>query len=288
MSLSEGQYQIGTVKFGRNTNISIVTVDEIGYQVSAGDYQTPMSDEMRFTKDYVQPGVIQFQLAALDNKILPSMAEAPEDLAIQVVSGKETLEFFKKEWRADDVRKNWGWVKPLTYCAAGSRRVLYGRPRDIASGRLKANPGWYGITAAYQLADTLSYSEEVFSEIVAPTGAGSPGGSIERLDGTAPSWLSLAVIGPINAPTIAIGDFEINLNYNIPNGQAVEISSAPWERRAISSTGVNLGTKLIGNSPYLEDLRFSAGEEWNIALHGTGTSSATQLLVQWREAYHAV
>lgn len=289
VDLSEGQYQIGETKFGKGTNIRIVNVDQVGYEVTPGDRPLPQSDEIRMTRDYIQPGTMQFELAVLDNYLLENIMDQPADPeSLGIVSGAKVLEGFKREWRADGIRDSWGAVKPLTYRAAGFSRMLYGRPRNIASARLKHRPGWYGVTCTYQLADTLSYEEEFSYELVSPTASGTPGGEIARGEGGGPSWLKISILGPITNPIIVLGDMVVTIDYSITAGQAIEVNSYPWERRAITSTGLNIGTKLIAESPYLEDLRIPEFETWEIALHGSGTTSETKMLVQWQEAYHAI
>lgn len=290
MSLAEGQYQIGNVVFGKNTNIVIVGVDQIGYEMQAGDRPMPMSDELRFTKDYVQPGVMQFSLGVLDNYILEGLAGSVSDLSIPVVRGHDILDDLKKEWRADEVRKQWGVTKPLRYKTAGRARMMYGRPRAIATDRIKSNAGWYNVTATYQLADTYSYAEEFSYAIALPTAVGTSGGNAIRPPdkGTAPSWVKALITGPITGPIVAeIGSLKFTIDKTLTAGQAIELNSYPWERRAVDSLGNNIGTKLIADSPYLEDVRLPPSSIVPIALHGSGTNANTALLVQWQEAYHA-
>lgn len=290
MSLKEGQFQLGSVVFGKNSMIKIIGVEQIGYEMTPGDYSVPQSDEIRFRRDYVKPGVVQFQLAVLDNYMLEGMSAFGGGGNVNLgVVGAELLEQFKAEWRADDIRKNWGWVKPLTYRAEGYNRILYGRPRNLSASRLKSKNGWYDITCSYQLADSLSY-EEQFSSIAVEdtTAAGTNPVNLVRGIGKAPAWLRAYVTGPLNSPVIDLGPHKITLDYNIPAGQIVEINSFPWERRCITSSGLNIGAKLIADSPYLEDLRIPPGGTWACGLHGTGATAPTRMVVQWQEAFHAV
>ncbi len=288
MITKEGQYKIGDIEFGKGTMIQILNVESISYDITPGDRPLPMSDEIRFTKDYVKPGVIQFGIAVLNNRLLESVMDEFSDLDTPIHSGTTLLEDFKKEWRADEIRSQWGWVKPLHYKAVGQRRVVYGRPRNFASDRLRDKVEWFGITCSYQLADSLSYDEDYNYSAILPTTGSTPGGSIARGGGKAPSWIEAYVIGPCSSPVITLGPYVITLNYNIPAGQIVEINSYPWTRRAITSTGVNIGHLMIGSSPYLEDIRFPAGANWDLQLKGSGTNANTRLLVQWQEAHYAL
>lgn len=290
MTLTEGQWQIGDVVFGPQTMIPIQSMEQISYEVSPGDRPLPMSDQIRFTKDYIQPGNIQFNMSVLDNYVLDDVP-VYETVSLPE-SGAPLMEKLKREWRADEVRKTWGEVKPLRYCALGNQRVLYGRPRNFATSRVKKRPGWLPVTAMYQLADQYSYSEEIFFGVTAVTPSGVVGSAIERGDGGGPTWLQAIVTGPIASGFVVnIGPHEFTVNQALASGEVIELNSKPWSRRAIlasSSTTINVGTRLVGDSPYLEDLVFPAEEEMSISIHGSGTSGSTALLVQWQEAYHAI
>ena len=281
--LKDGQFQIGDLKFGRGTGISIVGVDQIGYEVTPGDYPIPQSDEIRFRRDYIKPGVIQFALAAVDNYILPGMSGT-----LPVGSGSdESLEKFRAEWRADEIRSSWGWVKPLTYRGPGVARVLFGRPRNLASDRRKSRSSWYNITCSYQLSDALSYSEEIFSEEAAPGATAS----VVRGEGRAATWLTAVITGPVVNPVIDLGPEKVTLDVTIGEGESIVLSANPWERRAVAyraALSENIGWRMVDGSSFLEDLRIPPGESWDVKMTATGTSANTKLMVLWREAYHAI
>lgn len=285
MSLKDGQFQIGDLKFGRGTNISIVGVDQVGYDVSPGDYGLPQSDEIRFRKDYIQPGVMQFSLAVVDNYILDSSSGITLPPG---ASSDEAIEELKMEWSADKHRLEWGSVKPLTYRGPGLTRVLYGRPRSFASERRKTRSGWYGVTCSYQLADRLSYAEETTSE-------GMSVGEIKTISrgsGLAPSWVSAIIIGPASSPVMQFGPHTVSVDTTIGAGEVLTLGSAPWQRLLLAyrSGGLveNVGAKAIDGSAYLEDIRFPEKSEWSVSFSAGGTSSQTEMMVGWQEAYHAV
>lgn len=236
MSLKEGQYQLDDLVFGKGTMIKVLGSEQVNYQVTPGDMAIPQSDELRFSKDYIQPGVRQFSIAVLNNYILPGQVPpsvAPETL----VSGRDLVDNFLKRWRADDIRKEWGLTKPLSYCADGQQRVIYGRPRNVAAEPLRNRPGWYGITASYQMADTLSYSSDTSQVIF------SQGGSATAVRGTgsAPTWVRAIILGPVVNPILTLGPHVITVGteddpVSVPAGGFIEISSYPWERRAVLRT----------------------------------------------------
>lgn len=288
--LNEGQWKIGSMIIGKGTQCEITAVEPVSYGIVPGDYSIPMSDEIRFRKDFLQPGVINITVSIMDNYMLDNMYDGgpiPE-----FVGADGLMEQLLKEWRADEVRNIWGYTKPLTYKKIGQVRRVYGRPRDIAAPPRRMRPGWYDVTLAYQRADTLSYSEAVYGLAGIPkTAYGTPGGTVTRADGEAPTWFDMFITGPIANPAITLGPYVIDLNYTLAAGEIAQISSYPWDRRAVSSAGYNLTSKLINQSPYLSDLRFPAGASYSVGLHENGTpvaTSATELAVTWREAYHSL
>lgn len=276
----EGQYQIGNLKFGSGTQYMLQSIEAAGYTVSVGDYARAQSDEVTFSKDYIQPGQLMLTVSAMDNYKMNGQYDP------SIVRADQLMEDFMAEWRADDVRSQWGYTKPIIYRRGGQVRRVYGRPRDISASPRKKNPGWYDMVCTYQRADTFTYSEEVFGMWnINPTAVGVNSTSIVRGDGKAPTWLDIGVVGPITNPVIDIGPLKIELLYTLPAGQTIQINSNPWERRIVNNSGANLVTKMIGASPFLDEIRFPAGASYAVGLHGGATTAATKLNIAWREAY---
>lgn len=283
MTLQEGQYKFGEFIFGRGTQCVVSSLEQTGYSVSAGDSSVPMTDEIRFGKDYFAPATILITVSAMENHMIDAVYDGGDYL--EFPSASDLMESFMREWRADEVRSIWGYTKPLTYRRLGQTRMMYGRPRDIAAPARRKGTGWYDIVCSYQRADTFSYSEQQYGALDLAPSVTSP---IIRQDGSAPTWFEIYLVGPISNPIINIGPHRIEIQHVLPAGQIIQISSVPWERRAVSSSGFNLAPKLIGTSPYLSDLRFPAGTNWNVSFTGSGTNASTKLSVLWREAYHSM
>lgn len=283
--MKNGQWQLGSYIFGRGTRTIVSSLEQTGYTISAGDSQQPRSDEVRFRKDYFQPGQLQFTLSIMDNYIFRELWDWPFSPPI-ITRADEYLEQLQKEWRSDEMRQLWGYVKPLTYQHAGQTRLVYGRPRDMAAAPRKDNPGWYNCVATFQRADTFTYAEALNGVTAKP---GAPA-TLNRLDGSAPTWMSIFLTGPINNAVITVGPYVLTLSHNLPAGKVIQISSWPWERRAISSegAGINIATKLVAESPYLDKLILPAFSSYPVSVAGGATTAATSCVVQWREAYHAL
>lgn len=281
--LWEGQYKFGDFVFGAGTQCVVSSFEQTGYSVSAGDYAAPMTDEVRFRKDYFQPATILMTVSAMENFMIDALYEGGEYLTFP--SSSELMEDFMREWRADEVRNIWGYVKPLTYRRLGQVRRIYGRPRDIAAPARRKGTGWYDMVCSYQRADTFSYSESMDGfGVLAP----NVWKSISRPAKQAPTWFEIYLVGPIVLPVIEIGPYRIQLQIVVAAGETVQISSYPWARRAVSSNGQNIASKMIGTSPYLSDFKFPSGASWNVKYSGTATDSQTNLAVAWRDAYHSM
>lgn len=286
MTLRPGQYQIGNLVFGRNTDYPINELNLNGYDVNTGDYQASGSDELRMTRDYFKPTSITFTIGVMDNFLLPSMAGFGAGNA--VTDGKRALDDFVREWRADEIRLNWGALKPIKCRQNDNKtRVIYGRPGKLAVGKHSRKSEYAIAVAEYRRADTLSYSDEEYSVSGAPSAAGTTPISIARLDGQAPAWMRFLITGPINDPIIKFGSlFQIHLDYNVAAGKVLEVNSYPWSRRVIlAPDNLNVSPLMIPPSPYLNEVVFPAGLSTGVGLSGSSTTGATNLSVLWREAY---
>lgn len=294
MSLTEGQYQIGNLVFGRNTPYPISSLDPGGYQSTVGDYQMAEADEIRMTRDFLQPGGMVFTLGVLDNKVLPAMAFAGVADMSKIIPGRRLLDDLSREWRADAERLTWGVLKPLLCHKEGLTHRVYGRPGKFTASAKSLKSQEYTVTMEYRRADTLSYSDTEYVLDLPPTTAGATNGTIERGVGQAPCWLRIVLTGPINQPKIKIGSlFTIDLSsvvsgyaMNLAAGKFIEINSYPWSRRLIDSDGFNRNPCLVSGSPYLSQIRLPAGSSTPIGFSGSATTGATHMQVFWREAYN--
>lgn len=285
MSLSEGQYKIGNTVFGSRTMYPVSSFESNSYQINGQDFQVTNTDEMRFGMDTFSPGTMSFTMAAIDNRILPSMAGYTGISPVSILSGSTLLERLAREWRADEIRSMWNAQKPLLICRAGVTHRVYGRPRKFTSGGKTMKSEWIDIVCDFQRADTLSYSDEEFAIEVLPSGSGTTTQTITRTDGEGPSWIRLLIVGPINNPVIKIGPHIVQISTNLAAGKLIELSAYPWDRRIVNSDGLNLSASLIGASPYLDQLAFPAHTSWAIGLAGGSTTIATKMFILWRNAY---
>lgn len=286
--IGPGQYQIGNLVIGRNTNYPVDTFEEAGYGMSTADYQLSQADELRMSRDFLQPGTIGITMAVMDNRALPNMSSLSKwDDVPSLTDSLTATDVLAEEWRADEVRSQWGQLKPIKVCSrAGDVRRIYGRPRKFQAGKNTLKSEWVPVVADFQRADTLAYSDDEFGLTVAPSALGVSTGNLTRLGGRAPAWFKVFIIGPINLPKIRVGSMTVELDHNLAAGKVIELSSYPWERRVIDSDAFNLSPKMVGNSPYLDQLKLPPGSSLPIGLSGAGTTAATKATFLWREAYH--
>jgi hypothetical protein len=281
MPLAAHQFQIGGITFGRGTYFPVSKLEDDGYAISAGDYPIAQSDEMRMTKDYIQPGIISIEMAALNNYAMPG--ETVEGL----LPGQYLADLFASTWRADEARLTWGELKPLLFSAMGEDRMAMGRPRRFARSRLTPKAEWTNIVCDYQKVDPYYYKAEEQELSLTPGSAGIHTATIERSGlGTAPTWLSFYITGPIVNPKIHLQGFpDVEVNLTIAAGKTLEINSYPWQRRVVDTDGINRRVNLVGTSPYLDELKIAPLSSVPVGFSGSGTTGATSMLVKWREAY---
>lgn len=291
------QYQLNGITFGRNTNIPISKVDMQPYNVNVQDFQVPLADENRFGIDSLVPGNIVFTMAIIENYMLEQFANVsptiePDDLFAMrgTVLGK-----LARTWKAKEVRSFWGAVVPLLYCTGDGEIVrIYGRPGKFQYvPRTNDRTEWIDIQAEFRRGDTFAHSDIEYyagdqddeARGMAPDDAPV---TIPRGGGDADSWVRVLIQGPAIHPVINYGDSVIEMDMTIPAGVLLEISSYPWSRRVVDSTGVNWRAKLIGDTKYLEEIVFPAETDMDVSWSCTGETADTQMYFLWREAYNVI
>lgn len=286
-NLVPGQYQIGNIVFGRHTSYPIEKVDYQGYDVNAQDFQSSLSDENRFGLDTQVPGSLVFTMGVTVNFALPNMlAYTGYELNELDFSYEEgNLGRLQKEWRGDEVRLEWGELKPLMFCKkAGLTQKVYGRPRKFQYSRRGQLQTYHNITAEFKLSDSFAYSDTEYYVDFVPT---TPQ-TITRDKGDANSWVRFLIIGPANHPIINFGAIQIELDWNIVAGKVVEVNTYPWSRRVIDSDNLNLSPKLIAASPFLDQIKLPPVQGLIISWNATGTDGNSKMVLLWHDGYQVI
>lgn len=283
-NLRPHQWQIGDLVFGRGTQYRVLGTKIQTYNVNNQDFQVPLSDEVRMGQDTFQAGPITFKIGVVDNAPMPHVSgHLPANL---VDRSAKLLTALQKEWKADEIKQQWGALKPLIHCDGyGSVRRIYGRPRKFEYSPKTETSQFYVVNAEYARVDTLSYTDtEYYVQLV----NGAAPVSYTRDGGDAPAWFRVLFTGPMSNPLVIVGDNQIQLQLDIQPGVVVEVSSYPWARRIIDSNGINWRTALVGASKYLDQMRIPPDTPQQMSLTATGTTDDSACLVLWRDAYNVV
>lgn len=274
MNLVSGQYQIGSLVFGRGTNISVDSFDIKPYDINAQDHQVSRNDEMRFGMDQFKPTTIEITMHILNNKLLHPY----ESLIPNFWKDRPTVFDLHREWRGDDVRQIWGEMKPLYFCGKdGITRAIYGRPGQFTYAKDSDRTDAVQVLAQFRCGDTLAYTAQ---EAVVSLNSGTQ--YLTRQTGNADSWLRLIYTGGATNPAFTIGSNHFTLNgVTIASNDILEISSYPWSRRIVSGAGINYSANL-GSGFYLDKLRIPAGV--STAISATGGSC----MLLWRDGWSSI
>ena len=252
-NLVPGQMQIGDIVFGYGTNIKLENTDVKPYDIDAQDYQVSFSDEKRFGQDSFKPSTIEFSMQVLHNRLLSDY----QDIIPNFWHSMPNINDLARQWRADDIRRNWGQMQPLYICSKldGIPKIIFGRTGQFGyTFDDEFNQGEVvKVLAEFRRADTLSYGvEELGLEIT----INEDPVYIVRDEGDGPdAWMRILLYGPMTNPVITVGENQIQLNHSIPDGKVVEISSYPWQRRIVDSDRVNLSSNMVGTTKYLDLLK---------------------------------
>jgi len=283
MPLEIGQFQIGNLVMGPYTPFKIESIDIGNYDINAQDFQNVLSDELRFGTDTLKPNPIQLTINVIANRSLPNITALVRSSTITYVD--PTLSDLQREWRAEDIRLQWGALKPLLFRGTdGVTRQFYGRPGKFTyKMHRQIQSEYYQVVAEFRRADTLCYSDTEYYVTL-----GNSPANYARVRGDAPSWVRFIINGPIQNPVIDFGTQQISLNTTIPSGKAVEISSYPWSRRIINSDGLSLAAYNTSPDPYLDRIKFHPGVVTQMSWTGTGYNGSTSVRLFWHDAYQVM
>lgn len=251
-NLIPGQYQISNLILGKGTNVRVSNFDLESYEVSHRDYQLAYAEEKRFGVGQLTPSIITITFNVLKNYIRPNSFN-PTGIGNEIFNGMVSVDDLAKAWRFDIGRKIAGELMPLYVCGQdGITRVIYGRPGKFKYDRRPHDfAGWIDCTAEFIRADTLVYRAD---EYVVPMTMQENPQWLTRLQGNCDSWFRILAEGPMENPVFTVGDNQIGMNYTIPAGETVEISSYPHKRRCVNNKRINLADTLVGKTRYLDRL----------------------------------
>lgn len=288
-NLEPGQFQIGDLIMGTYTLYSVESMDIGNYDVNVQDSQAQASNTIKFGQDTKKPSPIQLTINFRKNKLMDNVVallKHPEAVSLNF-DNDPTLGDLQREWRGDDVFGQWGATKPLYFCGTdGITRQFFGRPGKFAYKLHKLiGSQFYACTAEFRRLDTYAHSETEWFRAFVPN---TPQ-SLTLLRGNAPSPIRILITGPAQHPIINFGSQQLELDWNIPAGGAVEICSYPWQTRVVDSNGLSLAAYLITTpSLYLDKLVFNDHETKLISWNATGTTGESFMTLLFHDAYQVI
>lgn len=286
--LSNLQYELDGVVFGRGTNYLVQHVNFNDANIITNDAQFPRSDHMVFGRDYRQGMTVIFDMVL--HKDRPSVGE-----------GRDLLAVLKKVWRNDSGRKIPNTVVPLRMNRHGIVSRVYGRPRSFMVDRGRIDRAYVPITAEFQCVDDLWYDDEEESNSIAivpaavgglssplsapltSTGVGEKEGEIS-VGGDTDTWIVATIHGPITNPEIdALGQWKLKLLTTISNGDYVTVDSRPWSRGVLRNNVANVAGSITQDSPRLEEMKLPPGDH-QVVLRGSDGTGTAWIEYKWRKA----
>ncbi|AAN02088.1 minor tail protein [Mycobacterium phage Barnyard] len=287
-NLVAGQYQFGDLVFGRGTTVNVEVFDEKPYDVNVQDLQMSRNDEMMLGQDQLKPTTIELTFHVRYNWLLPHHEGALPNFWDEM----PTVEDFAREWKSDEIRGIPGQAKPLYVCGRdGQTRMVFGRGAEFNAAENADYTEAIECQAVFRRMDTFAY--DVIENAVVLNQA-NLSRTVAGTAGNAPSWFRLLLFGPMNHPVFTVSNayqrvepFTIDFDYNVASGEVVEISSYPWQRRVVNNANppLTLARKLIGESPYLDRMRFDHRANLTVTMAATGLTAQSQAQVRWHDAY---
>lgn len=221
----------------------------------------------------------------------------------------QTYRAFKSAWTALQVRDTPGAVLPLRFQIEGERRRVYGRPRRFEGppdNRILS--GYVPLSVDFKCVDGFVY-DDVMEEVVMQLGlelddpeAGDSGGGFvfplifpvvsfpptrQRtqvdIGGDAPAYPIIRFTGPVLNPGIITDNWEIKFDYNLPEGQYIEIDTRPWRMTATLGNGFSVAGKM-GARQRLSKVRFDPDERFEAKFIGSSAKTAT-CSIKWARTW---
>lgn len=287
--LSESQFELDGVVFGRGRPIEVGDFVWGGPEIEDGDTNLPGQDGTVFGRDTWGGALLTWELASAGTYTAAEARAAWRELAAV--------------WSSRAVRASPRAVMQLRLRIHGGDTVVaYGRPRRLEAGNTALiTAGFVEYAADFRTADSTFYSDTEHSlslDLVADAGGGVTwpvtwpivwAASGERQDavivsGDAPTWPIITIRGPVAQPSLELvgTDRSLRLDTTLAIDETVTIDTRPWARTVRRQDGASMAGALRGAS--LAEFRLPVGSTV-IAYRGTDMSGQSTATVAWRDAY---
>lgn len=293
--LSEHQWEItspdGSVDlvFGTlATGIQTKHAPDLGQRsVRTSDKPLPREDGRAFGPDYDEGTTLLFEV-----NVLSDGGAAQSDL----------LNRLRGTWGDPIFRQTPESYAILKCCHAGRTRRCYGRPRRFAEtdGDL-THEGYTEAVFDFATTDGKFYDDietvETLgvlpatihglteADLVDPLVMQQPEDSLSQItvQGQA-TWVTATIHGPIDNPSVDLGEVAFRLKTSIPDGVSVTVDPRPWSRGVFRSDGANLAGALTWDSTPLRRLKVNPGT-YPVSFRGSSSSGTAYAEVAWRNAH---
>jgi rRNA processing protein Gar1 len=310
--LRENQYELLPVDFAGEG--LVFGTEETGYltitrplhsggESVTGDTSRPGEDGIMFARDYYGGKTVSFELGVLtdvNNRGLDSPPASASEAHRANLDYLDALEGWWKDpqWRA--TANSMAMLRAKE--ASGEVYRAYGRPRryDEAVGSLTRH-GYTPVACDFQLIDTRWYSDTEYSAsislmvppdggliapLIAPLTTLREVQNIVSIDvgGKIGTWMVVEIVGPVQRPSVTIGDATYTLDLNIEAGDKVVIDPRPWARTVLrSSDGASVSGALTRESPLMSRMLVTPGHH-TIQFRGLDSTGTARANLRWRIA----
>lgn len=282
--MSDREAFINGIRFGVGNPHVLESIELPVSDYRTQDTENPVGDGLLFGRDRITPGSVTLNVLVLGQD------------AAEV---NENLRRLARAWNTAVDRTRPGAVTSMWWEDGGERRLIYGRPRSFATVNEQSRSGLIRVTAAFRLADALTYdpldSREVTIRgvppisggLVAPlvdpltaTGTAARQGLIEDTGGEAPTPFRAEFRGPIATPFLKGPGWQIRLNTTLAWDETVTADTRTGE--VTSNLGRNM-KPFLDPASRLRDVRLAA-RRTELEFGGVDPTRTAYVRVLWNPA----
>jgi hypothetical protein len=298
--LQDLQYEIGDVIIGSGTPYPVGRVDGFGVTaIRAVEYPNPLEDGRSFGREKREGRELVFEGSVVK-------AGDPE-------GAWDLQELLADAFDAEEVRSTSRAVMPMRLRRPGKpTRVVFGRPDKYDPETQQAVYGFIPWSGTFRCSDRLYYSDtehhvslSILSQakghiIVSPSGGlmspirtTAPGerATTIRNEGTAATWPTIDISGPILDPYVALNGpdgelWRLAVEGPVAYDQTVTIDTRPWSRGASQNGGPLVGRiSPAHSSPSQASLPRGT---YDLQVGGVDVTGTAKFDIRWRDAYRNV
>lgn len=286
-TLQDGDFELDGYVIGDVHPLNVMDFDPEGPSIRNQDHDSPVGDIRYFGRDQRSGPTWLWEFGASAQE--RSQAQADAAVAARV-------------WRRTYPKP--GEESVLRFRLGGVTRRVYGRARKFdykPLDRKHNTAGYIPIDALFDCGDSWIYDDEerIMSATLRASSkgglktplkgnlkslkGGTRNGAITDIGGDAPAPFTATIHGPVKNPSIAYGDWVIELNTTLAYDQSVTIDTR--KSTVIRNDGASLAGTLTRASR-LNTSRLAPGPA-NILFSGVDASGTARVEVRWRPTFHS-